>query len=104
MVHALKDSPPKAPTPVDLAKLIYDADRLRVRCPLCHWRPSAESLSYCQSEDTPEPPFNACGTAWNTFLTRGKCPGCGHQWKWTSCLRCHEASLHEDWYESDARR
>ena len=52
------------------------------------------------AEDTPEPPFDGCGTSWNTFLTRGRCPGCRHQWQWTSCLRCHGWSLHEDWYET----
>ena len=36
--------------------------------------------------------------AWNTFETRGKCPDCAHQWRWTSCLRCEGWSRHEDWY------
>ena len=49
--------------------------------------------------DTPEPPFDFCLTSWNTFATHGRCPGCRHQWIWTSCLRCEEWSLHEDWYE-----
>lgn len=70
-----------------------------IRCPLCAWRPTAHDLWCCVSMDTPEPPFPACGTEWNTFSTRGKCPGCSHQWKWTSCLRCGQWSLHEDWYE-----
>jgi hypothetical protein len=43
--------------------------------------------------------FDGCGARWNTFTTRGKCPGCRHQWQWTSCLRCLGWSLHEDWYE-----
>ncbi|PYR66924.1 MAG: hypothetical protein DMF87_07020 [Acidobacteria bacterium] len=70
-----------------------------MRCPLCGWRPSASSRWCCDSVDGPEPPFDSCGTIWNTFSTRGRCPGCGHQWKWTSCLRCHEWSPHDDWYE-----
>src|SRR6188768_3797327 len=69
-----------------------------IRCPLCSWRPAAEDLWGCQAQDTPEPPFPSCGTMWNTFSTRGKCPGCSHQWRWTSCLRCGQWSLHEDWY------
>jgi hypothetical protein len=69
----------------------------RIRCPLCGWSPSAASLWACESHGTPEP-FFGCGTMWNTFATRGKCPGCAHQWRWTSCLRCHEWSLHDDWY------
>jgi hypothetical protein len=69
-----------------------------IRCPLCAWRPSASSRWSCFSGDGPEPPFPACGTTWNTFLTRGLCPGCTHQWQWTSCLRCEGWSLHEDWY------
>ena len=30
--------------------------------------------------------------------TRGRCPGCQHQWQWTTCLSCGVASLHEHWY------
>jgi len=74
-----------------------------ISCPLCSWRPSAEDTWGCQSQDTPEPPFQSCGTAWNTFSTRGKCPGCAHQWRWTSCLRCGQWSLHEEWYEANRR-
>jgi len=72
-----------------------------IRCPRCRWQPSASSRWTCYSGDGPEPPFAACGTTWNTFTTRGRCPGCAHQWRWTSCLRCHEWSPHEDWYGSD---
>lgn len=75
-----------------------------IRCPRCAWRPTAYDLWCCfRSADSPEPPFRACGTNWNTFATRGRCVGCGHQWKWTSCLRCSEWSLHDDWYERGSR-
>lgn len=74
---------------------------LRIRCPLCFWQPSASSRWTCHSQGTPEPPFNDCGTVWNTFDTRGKCPGCGHQWLWTTCLQCRVASRHEEWYDKD---
>ncbi|MBY0496057.1 MAG: hypothetical protein K2Y23_17765 [Cyanobacteria bacterium] len=71
-----------------------------IRCPLCAWRPSSGDLWCCfRDDDSPEPPFRSCGTIWNTFATRGRCTGCSHQWKWTSCLRCSAWSLHEDWYE-----
>ena len=73
-----------------------------IRCPQCSWRPSVHDLWCCVVIDTPEPPFPGCGTEWNTFSTHGKCPGCAHQWQWTSCLRCGEWSLHEDWYEQRA--
>ena len=73
----------------------------RVRCPLCAWQPSADSLWCCDCTDTPEPFFQSCGTVWNTFATRGRCPGCSHQWKWTTCLQCAQSSLHDDWYERD---
>lgn len=72
-----------------------------IRCPLCAWRPTASSVWQCNCLGTPEPFFAFCGAVWNTFLTRAICPGCGHQWKWTSCLRCAVASPHEDWYEDD---
>jgi hypothetical protein len=70
-----------------------------IRCPLCEWRPSASSLWCCVGVGTPEPAFQGCGTLWHTFSTRGRCPGCQHQWQWTSCLRCEGWSRHEDWYE-----
>ena len=48
-----------------------------IRCPHCRWRPSASDRWQCECAFTPEPPFNSCGTSWNTFETRGRCPGCG---------------------------
>jgi hypothetical protein len=75
----------------------------KIRCPQCDWRPSPSSAWTCIQgrDDSPEPPFLWCGTTWNTFDTAGKCPGCAHQWTWTSCLQCHQWSLHEDWYETE---
>src|SRR5687768_9879589 len=72
-----------------------------VRCPLCGWRPETSSLWSCSAYGTPEPDFVGCGAIWNTFATRGCCPGCTHQWLWTSCLRCDGWSLHEDWYVAE---
>jgi hypothetical protein len=71
----------------------------RIRCPHCKWQPKASSLWFCSDCDFPEYFYKSCGTAWNTFNTHGKCPGCQHQWRWTSCLSCSQWSLHEDWYE-----
>ena len=90
---------PVVTTRVDLGD---DESLNGVRCPLCSWRPSKDDVWCCLSHDTPEPPFPSCGTEWNTFSTHGRCPGCSHQWKWTSCLRCGEWSLHDDWYERRA--
>ena len=83
----------------DLTRPADDEQFSRIRCPRCQWQPDASSRWLCWSGDGPEPPFEACGTSWNTFATRGRCPGCAHQWQWTSCLRCDEWSLHEDWYD-----
>jgi hypothetical protein len=84
---------------------VPDADKLRafkgIRCPACKWRPAPGSLWSCNSRGTPEPAFASCGTLWNTFTTEGRCPGCDHQWQWTSCLRCTQWSLHRDWYVDD---
>lgn len=81
----------------------FEAARRRssqaVRCPLCQWRPTAASEWLCDPSGTPEPPFQACGTVWNTFATRGRCPGCGHQWWWTTCHRCGVCSPHDEWYD-----
>jgi hypothetical protein len=73
-----------------------------IRCPHCGWQPDASSRWCCHAGDSPEPFFHGCGTIWNTFATRGCCPGCSHQWQWTSCLRCDGWSPHEDWYEQDS--
>lgn len=70
----------------------------RIRCPLCEWKPNSSNRWYCCDCNYPEYFFGGCHTSWNTFLTRGRCPGCNHQWKWTSCLSCADWSLHEDWY------
>ena len=84
-----------------LEKLGPDDDESfgRIRCPSCRWQPAPSSVWSCQGGDGPEPFFEGCGTVWNTFSTRGRCPGCDHQWRWTVCLRCAGWSLHEDWYE-----
>ena len=98
-------------TPVERAPDLFIRDATdddeafeRIRCPLCDWTPSRSSRWFCSGAGTPEPAFDSCGTAWNTFTTRGLCPGCQHQWQWTSCLRCSGWSLHEDWYEDGERR
>jgi hypothetical protein len=74
-------------------------DFSRIRCPKCLWQPKKSSRWYCADSDFPEYFYNACYTAFNTFETRGVCPVCRHQWRWTSCLQCAGWSLHEDWYE-----
>jgi hypothetical protein len=60
-----------------------------IYCPLCAWRPKATDRWWCHP---------GCRTEWNTFWTRGLCPGCGHQWLETACLRCQRMSPHESWY------
>ena len=64
--------------------------RTRIRCPQCQWEPSAADTWCCSP---------GCGHVWNTFETRGVCPGCSRQWTHTACLRCSAWSLHDDWYE-----
>jgi len=88
---------------VDVAYLESDDELSGIRCPACGWRPSASSRWSCAWAGGPEPFFESCWTVWNTFATRGCCPGCSHQWRWTSCLQCSEWSPHDEWYEeSDA--
>jgi len=82
----------------DVADRERDDELDGVRCPCCGWRPTAASRWSCWWGDGPEPYFEACGAEWNTFTTRGRCPGCRHQWRWTSCLRCGEWSPHDEWY------
>lgn len=71
----------------------------RIRCPLCRWQPGAASRWFCADCDAPEFFYNGCGASWNTFETGGRCPGCRHRWRWTSCLKCGGWARHEDWYE-----
>jgi hypothetical protein len=59
----------------------------RIRCPKCQWSPDAEARWSCR-----------CRHLWNTFQTRGLCPGCGYQWTVTTCLNCGQASPHAEWY------
>ena len=98
-IHLLKGSLSRDADALDRERLDDDSDQGRIRCPVCAWRPTASSRWTCHVGDTPEPPFDACGTVWNTFETRGRCPGCGHQWFWTTCPRCEEASPHQEWYQ-----
>jgi DNA-directed RNA polymerase subunit RPC12/RpoP len=95
----LRDSSISDPVVIDLPQFDQEDTFEGIRCPQCAWRPAPSSVWYCACLGTPEPPFPACGTVWNTFATHGRCPGCSHQWQWTTCLRCGAASLHEDWYE-----
>ncbi|MBO6934456.1 MAG: hypothetical protein JJ863_05765 [Deltaproteobacteria bacterium] len=64
--------------------------RRRIRCPKCGYQPVPSDRWFCE-----------CGHSWNTFDTRGRCPACQKQWLRTACLRCHQWSLHEDWYEPE---
>lgn len=58
-----------------------------IRCPRCNQSPSPEDRWLCK-----------CGHRWNTFETRGLCPGCNYQWEITACLVCGESSPHAEWY------
>jgi hypothetical protein len=95
---------PVAPVrPPAIRRLLEDAaaDFSRIRCPLCRWQPAPSDRWCCGGEEPPEM-FAGCGTVWNTFETHGRCPGCDHQWRSTSCLACHRWSPHEEWYVTDA--
>ena len=70
----------------------------RIRCPHCLWQPERGSRWLCYPAGAPEFFFDGCGTSWNTFDTRGVCPGCSHQWRFTSCLSCAKWAPHQDWY------
>lgn len=76
----------------------------RIRCPKCKWQPKSSSRWFCADCDFPEYFYGGCWTSWNTFETKGKCPGCGHLWRWTSCLRCGGWAKHVDWYEESGKR
>jgi hypothetical protein len=83
--------------PKKLAKLMDG--RPRIRCPICVWEPKKRDKWACAAMGAPEHFAGGCGKVWHTFDTRGRCPGCTHQWQHTTCLRCNATSVHEDWYE-----
>jgi hypothetical protein len=91
----------------DLQKNIHQEtacpDFSRIRCPLCKWQPKPSHRWFCAPCEHPEYFADGCGARWNTFSTRGRCPGCAHQWRWTACLNCSGWSLHEDWYASKTK-
>lgn len=82
-------------------KLVETEDKSRIRCPHCRWQPGRAALWTCMPAGAPENFTGGCGHSWNTFDTRGRCPGCSHQWRFTMCLRCQRWSPHDDWYEED---
>lgn len=96
-----KSAQPEELTRPDVQLEDDEAAFKHIRCPLCHWRPTAASRWVCATCGPPENFAYGCGTVWNTFTTQGLCPGCGHQWRWTTCLYCHGWSLHEDWYVAE---
>jgi hypothetical protein len=64
-------------------------DKAEIYCPHCEWRPAPEDRWEC---------VPSCSTIWNTFWTRGVCPGCSYKWTKTQCLVCGQVSPHEAWY------
>jgi len=72
-----------------------DKDFSGVRCPSCKWRPSRTDTWACSP---------GCGEIWNTFATRGECPGCQRFWAQTQCRKCGVWSDHDAWYEDRSSR
>jgi hypothetical protein len=72
--------------PAELDEL-FGAALPGIRCPKCKWMPRTKNIWTCK-----------CGHYWNTFDTRGLCPGCAYQWELTQCLQCGATSPHPEWY------
>lgn len=85
------------------SKLAERARPGRIRCPHCKWRPGRKSLWTCMPAGAPEHFSGGCGRSWNTFDTKGLCPGCSYRWRHTMCLQCGQWALHGDWYEPEGR-
>ncbi|HVV55841.1 MAG TPA: hypothetical protein VHC47_10970 [Mucilaginibacter sp.] len=65
--------------------------KIHISCPKCGWKPDGGIYWMC----------SVCKTKWNTFETRGRCPGCGQVYEETRCPRnrgCGQVSNHADWY------
>ena len=78
-------------------KLDDDQDRgdSGVRCPSCKWRPKRTDTWCCSP---------GCYEVFNTFQTRGECPGCQRFWSSTQCIKCGVWSDHDAWYEDPQPR
>jgi hypothetical protein len=67
--------------PAETTKKTQDSEKAnefdRIRCPFCKWSPKPSSHRYCGDCGYAEYFFDGCGTAWNTFTSRGRCTGCG---------------------------
>ena len=63
--------------------------KTEIFCPSCEWRPQPEDRWAC---------VHPCDAVWNTFWTRGVCPGSGVKWPLPQCLVCGEWAAHEAWY------
>lgn len=97
----LKRDPHWRPMAIDETAGDVRPDEPRIRCPLCGWEPRSSDLWTCWDCTVPEGLARGCGTSWHTFDTGGRCPGCDHQWAWTTCLACGRWSRHADWYSRD---
>lgn len=66
----------------------YREQSRRISCPRCGDVPLADAEWQCE----------LCLCCWNTFDTRGRCPGCAFRFPATACLACGAMSRHSDWY------
>jgi hypothetical protein len=89
-VWLLKAPPGGVSLPDERTGSVRVGGRGRIRCPKCGWQPSRHDVWMC-----------VCLHSWNTFDTKGVCPGCGIKWSDTQCLRCKQWSRHDDWYEDE---
>jgi hypothetical protein len=97
----LKRETPKTGVIEFIEQIRNTANRHRIRCPACGWQPSPSSRWTCVPTGVPENFQGGCGETWNTFQTKGRCPGCSHQWQYTACLQCQTWSKHEEWYTAE---
>lgn len=96
MLHALERHAPGGDVKDLVDELLGGGGKHgRIRCPKCAWQPKKSDRWFCSK----------CNRGvWNTFDTRGVCPVCKYEWKWTACLSCSQWSLHDDWYEKTPRQ
>ena len=66
---------------------VDEAMDVAASCPHCEWEPLKSTIWTC-----------TCGHKWNTFDTKGTCPGCERVWSETECRKCRTVSAHESWY------
>ncbi len=77
-----------------LARIAAAPRHAEAACPACKAHPLDGNFWQCEH----------CGTRFDTFASRGVCPGCGAEFPQTRCFDCLHASPMAQWFAQPAAR